>query len=100
MEAQNEQNEARERLTGTVVWWIENAGSKSEAALPHLYVGRETPPVVLMKEDDNPFENNSLQPYDGRRVTVVGERNANGVLIVESVETEKVSTTDNEENEK
>lgn len=100
MEAQNEQKETRERLTGTVVWWIENAGSKSEAALPHLYVGRETPPVVLMKEGDNPFENNSLQPYDGRRVTVVGERNANGVLIVESVETEKVSTTDNEENEK
>ena len=100
MKAQNEQNEARERLSGTVVWWIENAGSKSEAALPHLYVGRETPPVVLMKEGDNPFENNSLQPYDGRRVTVVGERNANGVLIVESVETEKMSTTDNEENEK
>ena len=100
MEAQNEQNEAGERLTGTVVWWIENVGSKSEAALPHLYVGRETPPVVLMKVGDNPFENNSLQPYDGRRVTVVGERNANGVLIVESVETEKVSTTDNEENEK
>ena len=100
MKAQNEQNEARERLSGTVVWWIENAGSKSEAALPHLYVGRETPPVVLMKVGDNPFENSSLQPYDGRRVTVVGERNANGVLVVESVEEGECLTTAKEEEPK
>ena len=100
METENEQNRIRERLTGTVVWLIENAGSKSEAALPHLYVGRETPPVVLMKKDDNPFENNGLQPYDGRRVTVVGERDESGAFVVESVEAEKVSTSNNTENEK
>lgn len=100
METENEQNRIRERLTGTVVWWIENAGSKSEAVLPHLYVDRETPPVVLIKKDDNPFENNGLQPYDGSLVTVVGERDESGVFVVESVETEKVSTTNNEESDK
>jgi len=86
-----------ERLSGVVVYLTENAGSKSEALLPHLYSGRERPLVVLMRRDDNPFENNGLAPYDGKSVTVVGERNQNGVFVVDEV-TENISTN-HEEND-
>lgn len=77
--------EKTEQLTGVVVWWRENKGSKSEAMLPHLYGGRDGESVALALRNDNPFENNGLAPYDGCRVAVWGARDAHGTFVVDKI---------------
>jgi len=67
----------RETLTGTIVYLNDSVGSKSESVAPFLYRGRGADPLSVYFIGDNPFENNRLAEYDGRRVElsgVMGER--------------------------
>ena len=76
-----------EQLTkhGTIIFLTTHDGSKSECALPYLYCGKAEPLVPLYMENDNPFENNALTPFDGRRVTVTGYVGRNNDFIVTQV---------------
>ena len=75
-----ENNVEKIELTGTVVFFESNAGSKSEAVLPHLYVNRHKIIRILI-DGDNPFENNMLQEYDGKKITISGIEKSNGNFI-------------------
>lgn len=71
-------------ISGTVVFIKGNIGSKSEAVLPYLYVNRSEV-VKILVNGDNPFENNMLLPYDGKKITAAGCLKSNGMFIIESI---------------
>ncbi len=70
-------------LTGTIIFQKTNEGSKSESMQPFLYVNQNQVVHVFMN-NSNPFENNSLQAYDGCNVTVEGYMN-NETLVINSI---------------
>ena len=71
-------------MEGTLVFLNSFVGSKSESLQPYLYLGGgET--VRLFKTGDNPFEHESLRPFDGQRVVLTGNHNENQVFEVESI---------------
>ena len=89
------QMEAEASLVGTVVFLMSNQGSKSEAVLPYLYVTQEKIVRTLFK-GDNPFENASLRLYDGRRVKVFGTQKPNGTFLVERIELDGNTASENQ----
>ncbi len=72
-------------LKGIVVFQLSNRGSKSENIFPYLYV-EKAKFIKLFMEGDNPFENNDLDIYDGKRVKVEGELNEYNVFIIKEIE--------------
>ena len=72
------------KMTGTVVFLLENQGSKSECVLPFLYVNREEK-IKLFLKGDNPFENTGLLAYDGKSIAVVGKKKRNGTFVIEQI---------------
>lgn len=77
--------DAKNKLRGTIVFLKANEGSKSEAEHPFLYRKRNVPMCKVMLRGDNPFENNGLTSYDGRLVELVGETALSGTFIVDEV---------------
>ena len=71
-------------ISGTVVFIRSNTGSKSEATLPYLYANKDEMTRILVN-GDNPFENNMLIPFDGKRVTVLGNKKNNGTFVIENI---------------
>ena len=70
-------------MRGIVVFLKTFCGTKSESVQPFLYLGRgET--VRIHKEGDNPFENTSLLPFDGKEVVIEGEMRPNDLLQIEA----------------
>lgn len=69
-------------LEGTVVFIQMNAGSKSEAIQPVLYIN-ENEYHQLYMENSNPFENNELRKFDGRKVNVKGVIENNKLTVFE-----------------
>lgn len=91
----NRYHEEPVEATGTVVFLLFNAGTKSEGRFPFLYVNRDTVYKLCLK-GDNPFENNGFAPYDGKRVRVSGIKVENiqkiyaaGTLIADTVTPEE-----------
>ena len=87
----NRQIEEPLKATGTVVFLLFAAGTKSEAKVPFLYVNRDTMYKLLLK-GDNPFENRGILPFDGKRVRVTGVKKVNireqiaaGTLVADSI---------------
>ena len=70
---------------GIVVFIQTDTGSKSESVQPYLYQGNGEM-VRLWKQGDNPFEQNALKPFDGKRVAITGETDENDVLCVRAIE--------------
>ncbi len=71
--------------TGKIEFILSGVGSKSEKMQPFL---READGslVEIFKEGDNPFKNESLKEYEGKTVTVTGEENEYGLLIIDTIE--------------
>ena len=63
-------------------------GSKSESLQPYLYVGGGDM-IRLFKAGDNPFENETMKPFDAMKVSIVGECDENGVLWVDTIAMDK-----------
>ncbi|MBQ7650954.1 MAG: hypothetical protein IJS15_08340 [Victivallales bacterium] len=80
----NDKSNDFEKLSGTVVFLLENQGSKSEGVLPFLYANKEEK-IKLFLKGDNPFENTGLLPYDGKAVEVVGMKKRNGTFVIEQI---------------
>lgn len=59
-------------LKGVVVFFDFAVGSKSESKQPYLYLNSGSK-VRLYKPGDQMFENESLVPFDGKQVTVIGK---------------------------
>ncbi|GEM_PF-6357267 len=74
-----------ETLTGTVVFIMTSRGSKSEGKKPYLYQQREKTPLPLWKSGDNPFQNDALDAYDGKKVEITGKPGRRGVFTVETI---------------
>ena len=70
---------------GIVIFMLAYAGTMSESIRPFLYQGNGEF-LHLWKEGDNPFQNDSLIPYDGKKVRVIGQKNGNDVFCVDSIE--------------
>ena len=73
-----------EKLTGTVFFLASNRRSKSEGLFPYLYVNMGER-VKLLFKGDNPFENSKLKSYDGKSVTIIGNRKTNGTFVIEQI---------------
>ena len=71
-------------LKGTVVFNYANVGSQSEGIYPFIYNDYASFIMIYMV-DDNPFENNSLKPYDGKKVIIKGDYNDYGTFVVEEI---------------
>ncbi len=69
-------------MEGIIMFMLENKQSKSEMVAPFLYQGQGQFVRVRMKEE-NPFENNTLQAYDGKMVVLNGEMDDDLFLISE-----------------
>jgi len=80
--------------TGTVVFLKANDGSKSEGVFSYIYVNRDTI-VKIQKEDDNPFENESLVAFDGNKVKIKGYEGRSNTFMVTEIITENLDDTDN-----
>lgn len=80
-----ENENSKIKLQGTIVFLKANEGSKSEALVPFLYQGRDTPLQKIMLRDDNPFENKGFLSYDGKTVEISGNIAQSGTFIVDEV---------------
>lgn len=74
-----------QKLSGTVVFVKTNIGSKSEATVPYLKIGAETPLLKILLRNDNPFENKGMVAYDGKLVELTGELAPSGTFIVDEI---------------
>ena len=72
------------KITGTVIFMPSNANSKSEAVLPYLY-NNKNEVVQIYFEGDNPFENNKLVPFDGKKISVTGYKKSNKKFIITNI---------------
>ena len=88
---------------GTIIFLDANQGSKSEGLYPYLYESAGVCTRVML-ENDNPFENKGLLPFDGVKVTLLCREGRRNCLIVTSVsevlpaaaaETEKSEESEN-----
>ena len=71
-------------LEGTIVYKVDDIGSKSEGVKPFLYINKSSW-VKLYREGDNPFENKGFDEYDGMAVVVKGNTGKNGVFVVDDI---------------
>ena len=81
--------------TGTVVFLMFYAGTKSESKYPFLYIDRNTI-YRLSRKGNISFDDRELRPYDGKRVRVSGMMKedinpiyAAGTLVADSIELEE-----------
>lgn len=74
-----------QKLSGTVVFVKTNIGSKSEATVPCLKIGNDTPLLKILLRNDNPFENKGMVAYDGKFVELTGELAPSGTFIVDEI---------------
>ena len=75
-------------MRGIVVFLESDTGTKSESLQPYLYLGGGEL-TRLFKKGDNPFENESIWPFDTMTVSVSGEQDKNGKLWVETIAVDK-----------
>lgn len=68
-------------ITGTLVFLKTNLHSKSEAMQPFLYLNKDSI-VQLYVKGDNPFENESLLPFDGQSITLEGDYDSLGIFRI------------------
>lgn len=71
-------------MQGTVIFLKSFLGTKSESVQPFLYLGNGEI-IRIFKPGDNPFENETLQNFDGKEVAVSGEVNEKGILEISSI---------------
>ena len=71
--------------TGIIEFILSNVGSKSEKMQPFLKE-EDGNLVEVFKEGDNPFNNDTLKEYEGKKVTVTGEENEYGLFIIDTIE--------------
>lgn len=68
-------------IEGIIVFKQSNVGSKSQGTFPYLSTEQgELIKVRMLNE--NPFEHNTLQKYEGKSVALEGEFNDNGTFLV------------------
>ncbi len=79
-----------QELTGTIQFKTFAEGTKSESSRPFLCLENGSQ-ILLYKKNDNPFENNAFNGFDGANVTVKGEF-INGVIEVEGINCPATST--------
>ena len=72
------------KITGTVIFMPSNTNSKSETALPYLYSSKNEV-VQIYFEGDNPFENNTLVPFDGKKISVTGYKKSDKKFIITNI---------------
>ena len=82
-----ENNEGILTKSGIVIFLEANKGSKSEGIYPYLYESAENC-IRIMMQDDNPFENIKLRPYDGMRVIISGSIERGNIFIINNIEKE------------
>lgn len=86
-------------MRGIVVFLESDAGTKSESLQPYLYLGGGER-IRLVKEGDNPFENESIWPFDTMIVSVSGEQDENGIFRVDTIVVDRnKDMTDGENNQ-
>lgn len=68
-------------IFGTLVFLKTNLHSKSESVQPFLYLNKDSM-VQLYVKGDNPFENESLLPFDGQFITVDGDYDSLGIFRI------------------
>lgn len=73
--------------TGIVIFLKSNAGTKSEGTFPFLYVNKDLI-IKIYKEDDNPFENKELLPFDGKKVKIMGYEGRGETFVVTEINEE------------
>ena len=83
-----------EVLEGVVVFLTYAEGTKSESRRPFLYIGRNSDPIRLWVKEDNPFENNKLYGFDGKRVIIKGEINKD-VFEISDISVNSIGGRDN-----
>ena len=68
------------KLKGKIVFVESNPGSKSEGRYPYIELDTGDRAKIFAL-NDNPFQNNLLDGYDGKTVEVEGEFNENCTFI-------------------
>lgn len=71
-------------LIGVVEYKLFAEGTKSESKRPFICLANGTQ-ILLYKKNDNPFENNFFQKFEGMKVTITGDF-VNGVFEADSAE--------------
>ena len=71
--------------TGIIEFILSGVGSKSEKMQPFLKED-DGNLVEIFKESDNPFKNDTLKEYEGKKVTITGEENEYGLFIIDTIE--------------
>lgn len=71
-------------MRGMVIFLKTAAGTKSEALQPYLYLGMGEM-LRVFKEGDNPYENESLRPFDRMNVSVFGRCDEDGILWIDRI---------------
>lgn len=97
MEEKKEQN--TKEFTGTIIYVMQNAGSKSESKQPFLYFSKEEEMLHVMYEGDNPFEASKLTEFDGSKVTVKGYEGRSNVFIITEISKLDKSQSESEKTE-
>ena len=85
-------------FTGTVVFRLENAGSKSEGTFPFLYL-KNGVFLRIWREGDYSAFGDGMREFDGGRVTAYGKQDENGTLVVTKIEPTDASEDHNQEKE-
>lgn len=70
--------------TGIIEFILSNVGSKSEKMQPFLKE-EDGNLVEVFKEGDNPFNNDTLKEYEGKKVTITGEENEYGLFVIDTI---------------
>lgn len=73
-------------LEGVIVFKPFASGSKSDSMQPYLF--RESGDLIrIFFPSDNPYENETLKNYDGKKVFITGEPSSiGGVFLIDSIE--------------
>ena len=72
-------------LKGIVIFKLANKGSFSENINPYLYKGQGEF-VKIYKEGDNPFENSTLEKFDGKNVIINGEYDEYQTFVINQID--------------
>lgn len=70
---------------GIVIFMLADIGTRCESIRPFLYQGNGEF-LRIWKQGDNPFINESIKPFDGKKVKVIGHKNENDVFCVDLIE--------------
>lgn len=71
-------------LLGTVVFLKTNLGSKSEGVFPFLYQDQDRITKIRL-QNDNPFENRGLRPFDGKAVEIRGSAGRGNIFLISEI---------------